>query len=139
MLQTKSILTLKEESDGIRISVMSRHTLNDGKTPHPQINQSSYDVWPSIFAPPTELIKEYYKKLVKEPCEKKILWINYEKKYLEYIRQPAVSYEVKNLARFSLDKIVTLLCIEDTPEYCHRRLLAEECKKYQPELELNIK
>lgn len=62
MIYTKSILKPKEESDGIRISVMSRHTLNDGITSHPDINESSYDEWLKILAPSDQLVGDYYKR-----------------------------------------------------------------------------
>lgn len=131
MLKTKSILEPKEATDGLRISVMSRHTLNDGITPHPEINSSSYDLWLQILSPPARLLGDYYKT--------GLPWEQFEKRYLEYIRQPKVQIEVQNLAGGSLDSIITLLCIEKSPDYCHRRLLAEECKKYQPLLDLIIK
>ena len=65
-------------------------------------------------------------------------WEIFEQKYLEHIRQSQVQFEVQNLAIISLDSVITLLCIEDSPTYCHRKLLAEECKKYQPSLIVNI-
>lgn len=42
------------------------------------------------------------------------------------------------LAELGIDKVITLLCIEDSPKFCHRRLLAEECSKYFSELEIII-
>ena len=130
MLKTKSILAPKEEADGFRISVMSRHTLNDGKTPHPDITDASYDSWISTLAPPARLVGDYYKR--------GLPWEQFETRYLEYIRQPEVRIEVQNLAERSLDSVVTILCIEETPEFCHRRILAEECTRYQP-IQLSIK
>ncbi len=43
MLYTKSILKEKVPSDGIRISVMSRHTLNDGITQDNRITQDCFN------------------------------------------------------------------------------------------------
>lgn len=123
MLKTKSILSPKEDSDGLRISVMSRHTLNDGITPHPNIISSSYDFWMLIFAPPLNLLGDYSKR--------DLFWMQFEKRYLEYLQQSNIPFEVEFLAKRSLESAITILCIEDTPEHCHRRLLAEECKKYQ--------
>ncbi len=131
MLKTKYILLPEEELDGVRISVMSRHTLNDGITPHPKINSSSYDLWLPSLAPPSKLLGDYYKR--------RLPWEQFEKQYLEYINQPKIQIEVKNLAESSIDSVITLLCIEKSPEHCHRRILAEECKKYQPSLVLDIK
>jgi uncharacterized protein YeaO (DUF488 family) len=131
MLKTKSILEQKEDSDGLRISVMSRHMLNDGITPHPKITDSSYDQWLQILAPPAKLLGNYYKR--------GLPWKQFEQKYLNYLRSSKIQPEIKKLAKRSLDSIITLLCIEESPEYCHRRILAEECKRYQPSLVLNIR
>ncbi|MAE13589.1 hypothetical protein CMO92_03410 [Candidatus Woesearchaeota archaeon] len=130
MLNTKSILAPKKESDGRRISVMSRHTLNDGVTPHPQITRESYDEWNKLLSPPSKLLGDYYKR--------GLPWKQFEQRYREHLTQPNCQAEIQNLAQRSLDSVITLLCIESSPEYCHRRLLAEECKKYQPTLILNI-
>ena len=131
MLKTKSILKPFEETDGLRISVMSRHTLNDGITPHPEITDSSYDQWLQILSPSAKLLGDYYKR--------GLPWEQFEQKYLDYIRQSNIQIEVQKLAERSLDSVITLLCIEESPTYCHRRLLAEECKKYQPNLVLSIR
>ena len=131
MIKTKSILYDKEDTDGLRISVMSRHTLNDGVTPHPEITNSSYDQWLQILAPPAKLIGDYYKR--------GLPWKKFEQKYLDYIRSLNVQPEVQKLAEQSLDSVITLLCVEESPEFCHRRLLAEECKRYQPNLVLSVK
>lgn len=131
MLRTKCILAPHDDSDGYRLSVMSRHTLNDGITPHPSIIEHvSYDSWLKSLAPPSKLVGDYYLR--------DLSFEDYTSAYLEYIRTPEVSSDVKKLAELSIDGIVTLLCIEDTPEFCHRRLLAEECKRYEPSLELCI-
>ena len=131
MLKTKSILDLKEDTDGLRISVMSRHTLNDGATPHPEISDSNYDQWLTILSPPARLLGDYYKR--------ELPWKQFEQLYLDHIRQPSIQTEVKRLAERSLGSEITLLCIEESPDFCHRRILAEECKRYVPSLVLSIK
>src|SRR3989339_1970756 len=128
MLKTKSILETREVEDGLRISVMSRHTLNDGITPHPQITFGSYDLWARCLAPPQKLVGDYYKR--------GLTWPKFEERYLDYIQQPVIQSMVRFIAEISLEKTITLLCIENIPDYCHRRLLAEECQKYQPELNM---
>lgn len=128
MLRTKSILAPHSDYDGLRVSVMSRHTLNDGKTPHPDINSSSFIVHFKSLAPPPKLVGAYYKNLIS--------WHSFEKLYISYLRTPEVEPTVKILAKHSLDHDVTILCIEDDPLYCHRRLLANECRTYYPSLKL---
>ena len=51
MLFTESILSERHPDSGTRISVMSRHTLNDGVTPDPRIIPASYDEHISQMAP----------------------------------------------------------------------------------------
>ena len=127
MIKTKSILKEISKDDGLRISVMSRHSLSDGVTLDFRISKESYDIWRKDLAPPEKLVGAFYKR--------KISWGEYEIKYLEFLRGP-ISEEVKGLARDGLEKNITLLCIEENSEHCHRRLLAEECKRYEPLLEI---
>lgn len=128
MLYTKSILKEKSSEDGIRISVMSRHTLNDGITPDNRIILGSYDEHLQILAPPLKLIGDYYKR--------GLCFEDFEKKYLEYIRKENVAEEVKKLAKRAISLDITILCIEENPEKCHRRILAEECKRYEPYIQI---
>jgi len=85
MLRTKCILAQKENYDGTRISIMSRHTLNDGVTPHPQINKSSYDYWMKIFAPPSIIIGRYYRNECS--LSQEMLWEQFELDYLKYLKK----------------------------------------------------
>ncbi|MEQ1500319.1 MAG: DUF488 domain-containing protein [Parcubacteria group bacterium] len=128
MLLTKSILSDVSVSDGLRISVMSRHTLNDGVTPDKRIK--SFDLHLPIVGPSPKLIGSYYKK--------EIDWFVFENKYLDEIRSSNKFFIVQMLAEIALVRDVTLMCVEDTPEFCHRRLLAEECKKINPSLKIII-
>lgn len=128
MLNTKSILKSKNSRDGLRISVMSRHTLNDGITPDTRITIDSYDKWLKELAPPDRLVRDYYLR--------KLDWNEYSKKYLSFLRQEQVSSKVKELAKEALEKDITLLCIEEIPNFCHRRILAEECQRYEPTLKV---
>ena len=128
MLRTKSILAPKESYDGLRISVMSRHTLNDGITPDIRITEDLFDEWKKEFAPPLKLLGNYYKR--------NLLWENFEIKYLNYLE--SIYNEVSNLAKKAIQENITLLCVEESPKRCHRRLLAEECKRIKPRLEILI-
>ncbi len=128
MLKTKSILKPIETTDWLRMSVMSKHTLNDWITPDNRITQRSYDVWMKVFSPPLKLVWDYYKR-----------WLSFEEykeKYLEYLRQEDINIEVIKLVKQARNKVITLLCIEDIADKCHRKILAEECLKYEPILEI---
>lgn len=128
-LFTKSIVKEKETDDKKRISVMSRHTEEDGKTPDRRIIEGiTFDEWQKDFSPPDELVGAYYRK--------ELSWDDYEKRYLEYLRSDEIRSKIEAFAKRCTEEIITLMCIEDTPEKCHRRLLAEELQRYQPELKI---
>ena len=118
-------------SDGKRISVMSRHTLSDGTTPDPDITTACFDEWLPILGPPPNLIGSYYKR--------NLPWDAFEKLYLEYIQTPDVDLRVRELASLALNTNITLLCVEETPEHCHRRLLAERITQLHPDLGILVK
>ena len=130
MLFTKCILDKIEPSDGIRISVMSRHTLKDGKTRDSRLN-CRYNEWIKGLAPPSKLVGDYYKR--------GLPWEEYEKRYLEFLRTSYTADNVQKLANRAMIKNITIMCIEETPEFCHRRILAEECKRYEPDLHVKHK
>lgn len=125
-LFTKCILKEREGSDGVRISVMSRHTLEDGVTPDLRITPDKFDEHLPELAPAPKLIGDYYKR--------GLTWEEFEVKYLSQIRSPRSSDVLKSLIERALREDITLLCIELTPERCHRRLLAEECSRLNQNL-----
>jgi len=127
IIYTRSILKPFDYLDGTRVSVMSRHTLNDGVTRDDRITSDSYDVWMKILSPPDEIVGDYYKR--------GLPWKDFGDRYVEYLKG-TVSSLVEDLSKFAIEQTVTLLCIEDSAEFCHRRLLAEECKVYEPKLEI---
>ncbi|MFH0701594.1 MAG: DUF488 domain-containing protein [Candidatus Woesearchaeota archaeon] len=128
MLYTKCIFLPVERSDGTRISVMSRHTLEDGVTPDHRIAPTLYKEWRKEFAPPDTLVGDYYKR--------GLPWPEFEKRYLAHLRTPEVGIKVISLAKRAAVEDITLLCAEETPEHCHRRLLAEECQRYETRLKV---
>ncbi len=128
MLYTKSIHAPIEEKDGVRISVMSRHTLEDGVTPDPKIDEDSYDEWNQDLAPSDYLVGAYYRK--------ELNWDHYQDLYLRSLRITNKMESVALLAERAMREDITLLCVEDEPGQCHRRLLAEECQSYIPELKV---
>ena len=131
-LRTKGIYEPIDPSDGKRISVMSRHTEDDGKEPDARIIEGvTFHEWEKKLGPPLKLIGAYYRG----GC----VWEPFEDGYLAHLRSDEISLQVKKFAKRSLEEDLTFLCKEPTPEHCHRRLLAEECKRYEPNLELVIR
>lgn len=127
MIHTKCILHAKSPKDGIRISVMSRHTLNDGITKDNRIN-GQFHAWMKSLAPSDKLVGDYYKR--------QLSWSDFKKRYIEHLRTPEIADKVKRLAKLALKLDFTIMCIEDSPDYCHRRLLAEEMQRYEPTLKV---
>lgn len=127
-LHTVSLFTPLEIDRGrIRISVISRPTLDDGITPDERIKEGlTHHEWIKDFAPPPKLIGSYKRR--------EISWEEYEKKYLEFLRSSTMLEKVKALASRCMREKITLACVEEKADFCHRRLLAEELQRYEPEL-----
>lgn len=131
MLKSKSIISeVNRISDGLRISVMSRHTLNDGITPDTRITDNSYDLWRPELGPPDKLIGDYYKR--HKP------WADFADEYLNYLDQQKLTFVLEQLVDFSYSENVTVLCIEDAADFCHRSLLIQKCLTLNPDLEYQI-
>lgn len=127
-LYTKCIFHNISPADGIRVSVMSRHTLNDGRTIDSRITLQKYDEWLRELAPPSKLVGDWYKQ--------RISWNEFEVRYSQYLRNEQIKEYVKILGERALNADITILCVEDTSNYCHRRLLAEECQRYFSDLKV---
>lgn len=76
------------------------------------------------FAPTKELLDKYRKK--------EITWEDYTKEYLALIENRKITNDL------AIEEIegCCLLCSEDKPDKCHRRLLAEYLKNHFPSLEI---
>lgn len=72
ILRTSCILIPRSPIDGIRISVMSRHTLNDGKTPDHRL-MGMFDEHRPELGPAPKLIGDYYRGLSWAEFAEKIL------------------------------------------------------------------
>ncbi len=128
MLRTKCITLPKGKDDGLRISIMSRHTLDDGVTPDPKIHSSCFDIWWRDLAPPPRMIGDYYKR--------GLSWQEFETRFCEYLRSKTKVLET--LIKLARGFNVTILCTEKSPEHCHRRLVAEACRNLVPSLQVVI-
>lgn len=109
---------------------MSRHTLADGVTPDPEITEDLYDEWWPELAPSLELLGDYYKR--------GLSWQEFQQRYLELLERDETVQFLHQLIERSRTENITLLCIEDGPEQCHRRLLAERCLHLQSALSVHV-
>ena len=105
MLRTKSIQAPKEVTDGIRISIMRKP-------------RGDYDILIPALASSELLLNSYH--------ENKINWDEYERAYLlEMHNNPDSKRMIQFLIDIASVSDITLLCWEETPEKCHRRLISE--------------
>lgn len=77
-----------------------------------------------------KLIGDYYKR--------GLPWEEFEFRFREYLAHSDMKEILSKLAGRAKYQTVTILCIESTPERCHRRIVAEECQKMDPTLEVHI-
>jgi uncharacterized protein (DUF488 family) len=76
------------------------------------------------FAPTEEILKAFKKKQGD--------WLKYEQQFKDLIRTRRIE---NTLPKSQFDR-ACLLCSEETPEHCHRRLVAEYLQKKWPDLEV---
>jgi uncharacterized protein (DUF488 family) len=79
-----------------------------------------------LLAPTGELLDGYRKRLIE--------WEEYEKRFLELMRERRVEGQV---ARSLFEVPVALLCTEAKPDRCHRRLVAEYLRERWGNLEIS--
>ncbi|MFC1721112.1 DUF488 domain-containing protein [Patescibacteria group bacterium] len=125
-LFTRCILGDVSEEDGLRISVMSRHTLEDGKTPDRRITSDIFDLHMPELAPSPELVGAWYRG--------EINWGEFKTGYGWKMRHAPMDRYIEILCAIAKKTDVTILCIEQEVDHCHRRLLAERCLEVQPDL-----
>lgn len=117
-LKTKSVQAKLDKSDGIRVCIMRR----------PEAGVK-WDIWMPHLAPSHQLLSDYHNKVInwREYCGRfKVEVLQKDREYLDI------------LIDMSQKHTVTILCWEVIPDKCHRRLVAEECKKICKDLEVVI-
>lgn len=82
---------------------------------------AAYEHEPAL-APSAELLDSYKKR-------RDIAWSEYERRFLDLMAERRIE-EV--LDRRSFERRTVLLCSEDTPERCHRRLVIEHLAAHWP-------
>ena len=100
------------------LTIMSRHTLNDGITPDPRITNYTFHWHAFHLGPPTKIIGAYYRQ--------EITWEEFSKSYLDYVSSDSLCKStIELMIELSKYHDIEFVCIEETSEKCHRRLLAE--------------
>lgn len=78
-----------------------------------------------VLAPTPEILAPYKN-------QKKVAWDIYERQFLDLIR----SRHIENVLTVDLLDGACLLCSEETPDHCHRRLAAEYLQQHWPSVEI---
>ncbi|MBW7943955.1 DUF488 domain-containing protein [Patescibacteria group bacterium] len=118
-LYTKSVQAPVSPDDGIRVCIMRR--------PGADV---VWDIWMPHLAPSHEVLTARHQNTMTKPefnawFEEHVL--KGEREYLDILIEMAKKHTV------------TILCWEEDPQTCHRKLVAEECRKIDPELEVVIR
>ncbi|MCL5010444.1 MAG: DUF488 domain-containing protein [Patescibacteria group bacterium] len=119
MLLTKSIQKTPTARDGIRICIMRRIK-----------PEFVFDIWMPALAPSGELLKSYH--------DKQITWKDYERFFTKQVLNRQQKY-LDILLSIAEKHVVTILCWEETPEKCHRRLVAQRIQKLNPSLTIKYR
>lgn len=118
-IATKCVEAPAEPTDGIRICIMRRPPAD-----------AAYDIWIPHLSPSPKLLDSYYAK--------EITWEQYEKRFIPEVLDREITY-LEIVLDIAKKHVVTLLCAEQTPEKCHRRLTVERLQQMEPKLEVSLK
>ena len=131
-LFTKSIYESRPTNDILAISVMSRHTLSNGWLPDPKIKPDAYHLWVPDLAPPDKLLRRWYQQPQGISPEE------FTALYFTHLEQQPQKDTLDLLLELVLTthRQPTLLCVEPTGQFCHRRLLAQRCAELEPRLQV---
>jgi uncharacterized protein (DUF488 family) len=92
----------------------------------------TYDHIPE-FAPSEQLLTNYFKQIENKKYAP-TAWEDYVQRFQdEVLSNPIVERFKKSIKNCN---IVCLLCSEQKPDHCHRKLLAEHFKKHLPDIEI---
>ncbi len=112
LIKTKSLQARKNSRDGLRICIMRRI--------RPEYN---FDMWLPAVSPNEQLLQAYV-------INKSMQWDEFKPLFLSELKKNSQYLEI--IYYLAKKGIVTLLCSEDSPDECHRSLVAKEIKKLYP-------
>lgn len=116
MLKSKCIYEIPSDDDWLRISIMSRHTLDDWITPDDDIQHWLYHLHRPDLAPSPSIVGGYLKW--------RFNYETYRKLYLTFLNELKY-WQVICIVRQSLIETITVMCKEQHPELCHRKIFLE--------------
>lgn len=130
ILKSSCAFKIPGQESGYRVLIVSRLTYNDGITPNPKLIKISEKTrWIPELAPQPKTVGAWYRK--------EIDWAEFRRQYTEYLRSnkggEALSILLKLLQQY---QTVTVLCVEETHEHCHRSLLLEHIHLTHPHIQI---
>ncbi len=135
MLRTACIYNGTPKEFGERVSVMRRHTDDDGKTPDPMIVEGkSFHRWEPELGAPGWLVAWWYKGNLQPGANKLQRWMAFEHDYRNYLRRKDVLGKARKLGEEALNRDIVILCKERLPKFCHRNVLADIIRHEVPNL-----
>jgi len=102
------------------------------RNPHEFVNDVTDRTVPAV-APPADLLDAF--KRVEEAAEdddlsnpSSVAWrsVGFGRRYREHLEQPGQQQVIETLREKAREQRVWLVCYEKNPQWCHRRLLADE-------------
>ncbi|HXR59872.1 MAG TPA: DUF488 domain-containing protein [Solirubrobacterales bacterium] len=90
-----------------------------------EIAGSEYEHMP-LLAPTQEILDEFKKR-------KEMPWEEYEARFFRLMHERQIE---KKLSPEEFSRRTVLLCSEDTPDHCHRRLVAEYLQEHWKDVEI---
>lgn len=109
---------------------MSRHTENDGKTPRLELDELCDRHYPQLGPSP---------KIIGKWLRGEISWEEYDCNYRDRMKEAVSAAIIKRIIETARRMNITVMCIDDSPENCHRKIFAEICREISPNLEIIIK
>lgn len=110
------ILRARTPGDGVRVSTMSCHTIQDGLTPDSRL-VGMYDVWLPELSPGPRLVGAWYRG--------ELSWESFRAKYLDRIHGREASSAAAAVRALLASSDVSLMCIEEDAGRCHRSVLLD--------------
>ncbi len=129
MLRTKSLYNKRKVEDGARVVILyypKSKNINLVEKRLKKRGETGYLL--NNLSPPESLVKNYKKG--------KIDWEECSSNYLNFLASDDVFSTVRALAKEGLQKNVTLLHLDTDIDKDLSRLLAKECQRYEPSLEV---
>lgn len=117
-LYTKSVQVPASPEDGVRVCIMRR--------PGEDVQ---WDVWMPHLAPSHEVLTARHQGVMTKP--------EFNTWFEKHVLQDQRHY-LELLIDMAKNRKITILCWEEDPTTCHRKLVADECKKIDPDLEIVI-